>query len=341
RHTRATIKIILASPESRRIYFFLCLNLAFMFVQMAYGVWTNSLGLISDSIHMFFDCLALGMGLFASVMATWPSNNVYTYGYSRVETLSGFANGVFLCLISIFIVFEAIQRLVDPPEMNTGQLLTVSAVGLATPASHSHAHEHANGHSHDEDSDGEGDGADCDGDGAHGGHSHNMKGVFLHVLADTLGSVGVIISTLLINRYGWNGFDPLASIFIAVMIFASVVPLVQESGRILVLDMGPEREAELRKALVEVSRLQGVSSFTKPRFWLLDPLTMVGSICIQLAPASSPYDSHGAPSRHYADFAKTKARVRRTLKRHVAGLEYLTIQMEPTGGWTSTAAHAG
>lgn len=91
----------------------------------------------------------------------------------------------------------------------------------------------------------------------------------------------------------------------------------------------------------QVSRLQGVSSFTKPRFWLLDPSTMVGSICIQLAPASSPYDSHGVPSRHYADFAKTKARVRRTLKRHVAGLEYLTIQMEPTGGWTSTAAHAG
>ncbi|GAA5874662.1 hypothetical protein JCM3774_004776 [Rhodotorula dairenensis] len=480
RHTRATIKIILASPESRRIYFFLCLNLAFMFVQMAYGVWTNSLGLISDSIHMFFDCLALGMGLFASVMATWPSNDVYTYGYSRVETLSGFANGVFLCLISVFIVFEAIQRLINPPEMNTGQLLTVSAVGLAVnlvgmiatgghhghshgggggggghahghshahsqtpvrsestpfltmsesksthtngqanghshaaharspstpthkrsqsyaagspflspspqpargharsglvavlpalvpppPRSHSHSHSHSagnttttidalrtpehNGHSHgghsghdghgedkhahgDESEDEDGNG-DCEGEGGHGGHSHNMKGVFLHVLADTLGSVGVIISTLLINRYGWNGFDPLASIFIAVMIFVSVIPLVQESGRILVLDMGPEREAELRKALVEVSRLRGVSSFTKPRFWLLDPATMVGSICIQLAPASAPYGPDGQPSRHYANFEETKARVRKTLKRHVAGLEHLSIQMEPTGG---------
>ncbi|BGP25975.1 Putative zinc transporter msc2 [Rhodotorula toruloides] len=157
RHFRATIKTILASPESRRIYFFLCLNLAFMFVQMAYGIWTNSLGLISDSIHMFFDCLALGMGLFASVMATWPSNSVYTYGYSRVETLSGFANGIFLCLISIFIVFEAIQRLIDPPEMNTGQLLTVSAVGLAvnvvgllaTGGHHGHSHGGGGGHGHE------------------------------------------------------------------------------------------------------------------------------------------------------------------------------------------------
>ena len=102
RHFRATIKSIMASGESRRIFYFLCLNLAFMFVQMAYGIWTNSLGLISDctfrlrpyrkhqltikcvvlrtAIHMFFDCLALGMGLFASVMANWPSNDVFTYG---------------------------------------------------------------------------------------------------------------------------------------------------------------------------------------------------------------------------------------------------------------------
>lgn len=71
-------------------------------------------------------------------------------------------------------------------------------------------------------------------------------------MADTLGSVGVIISTLLINRFGWTGFDPLASIFIAVLIFASVVPLVVDSGRLLVLDMGEEREVEVQKALAGV-----------------------------------------------------------------------------------------
>ncbi|GAA5824812.1 hypothetical protein JCM3770_004303 [Rhodotorula araucariae] len=435
RHLRATIKTILASPESRRIYFFLCLNLAYMFVQMAYGIWTNSLGLISDSIHMFFDCLALAMGLFASVMATWPSNSVYTYGYSRVETLSGFANGIFLCLISVFIVFEAVERLLDPPEMNTGQLLTVSAVGLAVNlvgmfatghghhghshggggGGHSHGHSHApvqskstpfltekeedkhdhsghshngNGHSHatasrpshthshslahavspvaahspiharssshahshaspaqshshsdvtlqehaheahghyDDDAEDEEAGA------TPGGHSHNMRGVFLHVMADTLGSVGVIISTLLINRYGWTGFDPLASIFIAVLIFASVVPLVVDSGKLLMLDMGEETEADVRKALMAVQRIDGVASFTRPRFWQKDPSAMVGSICIQLAPPSG-YTSHGRPPLHYADVDKVTARVRRALRSHIAGLDELTIQVEPTGG---------
>ena len=75
-----------------------------------------------------------------------------------------------------------------------------------------------------------------------------------HVMADTLGSVGVIISTLLINRYGWTGFDPIASIFIAVLIFASVVPLVMDSASLLTLDLGSDRERDVRSALSKVSR---------------------------------------------------------------------------------------
>ena len=125
---RSYLKTILANPESRKIFYFLILNMWFMVVQMLYGVWTNSLGLISDgmvflprpfrlltrgslAIHMAFDCMAIAVGLIASVMATWPANERFTYGYGRIETLSGFANGIFLILISIFIMFEAIQRM--------------------------------------------------------------------------------------------------------------------------------------------------------------------------------------------------------------------------------------
>lgn len=73
-------KTILSNPESRKIFYFLLLNLSYMGVQMLYGVWTNSLGLISDAIHMAFDCMAIGVGLFASVMATWAPNERFTYG---------------------------------------------------------------------------------------------------------------------------------------------------------------------------------------------------------------------------------------------------------------------
>lgn len=103
---RPHLASILRTPASRRIFGFLCVNLAYMGVQMAYGVITNSLGLISDgeqrnastalmstAIHMLFDCLGLAVGLWASVAATWKPDGQYTFGYARVETLSGFANG--------------------------------------------------------------------------------------------------------------------------------------------------------------------------------------------------------------------------------------------------------
>ena len=96
RLVRSYLKKILSNPESRKIFYFLMLNLCYMLVQMLYGVWTNSLGLISDgklicnadpkqnpnfpAIHMAFDCMAIGMGLIASVMATWPPNERFTYG---------------------------------------------------------------------------------------------------------------------------------------------------------------------------------------------------------------------------------------------------------------------
>lgn len=76
-------------------------------------------------------------------------------------------------------------------------------------------------------------------------------------MADTLGSCGVIVSTLLINRYGWTGFDPIASIFIAVLIFASVIPLILDSAQLLCLDLGDGREKDVRGALAKVRTLIG------------------------------------------------------------------------------------
>lgn len=72
------------------------LNFTFMLVQTFYGVATGSLGLLSDSIHMFFDCLALVVGLCAAVMSKWPPSPRFPYGYGKMDTLAGFANGIFL-----------------------------------------------------------------------------------------------------------------------------------------------------------------------------------------------------------------------------------------------------
>ena len=95
-----------------------------------------------------------------------------------------------------------------------------------------------------------------------------MHGIFLHIMADTLGSVAVVISTLLINYYGWVGFDPLASVLIAVLIFASAIPLVASSARTLLLTIPEDTEFDLREALAGVSALRGVVGYAVPKFWL-------------------------------------------------------------------------
>ncbi|KAJ1860390.1 putative zinc transporter msc2, partial [Coemansia sp. RSA 486] len=82
----------MSDGESRSIFMFLLLNLSYMVVQVIYGYITNSLGLISDAIHMLFDCMALAIGLIAAVMSKWPPSDTFTMGYDRIEILSGFAN---------------------------------------------------------------------------------------------------------------------------------------------------------------------------------------------------------------------------------------------------------
>ena len=198
---------------------------AFTFVELLYGAWTNSLGLISDGFHMLFDCTALLVGLYASLMSRWKPTRLYSYGYGRVEVLSGFVNGLFLVVIALFVMEEAMDRLVDPPSVSTDRLLFVSVAGFLVNLigiitfSRSHSHSHGgHGHSH----------------GSHG-HNANMHGVFLHVLADTMGSIGVIISSLLIQQYGWYIADPICSLFIAILILISVLPLLKDSAEILLL----------------------------------------------------------------------------------------------------------
>ncbi|KAJ5623616.1 hypothetical protein N7490_012221 [Penicillium lividum] len=247
---------IVKEKDSRSIFYFMCLNFAFMLVQLSYGFVTGSLGLLSDSIHMFFDCLALVVGLCAAVMSKWPPNARFPYGYGKVDTLSGFANGIFLMIISVEIIYEAVERLSSGSEMNRlGELLAVSFAGLLVNLvgifSFEHGHHHGHDHGHD-----------------HG--NENMHGIFLHILADTLGSVAVVISTILVHYSGWAGYDPLASCFIAILIFASAVPLVSSTAKSLLLALPADTEYNVRETLAGVSTLRGVVGYTVPKFWLDD-----------------------------------------------------------------------
>lgn len=347
------MKSILSDKTSRNIFCFLMLNLVFAFLELFYGMWTNSLGLISDSFHMFFDCTALLTGLIATVITRWGKNERYSYGYVRAEIMAGFMNALFLMFVAFFIFSEAVERAFHPPHVEHERLLVISVLGFIVNLvgifvfghghgddgehghshaglSHGHSHSHGPGvshshgqvkslienefvhddfhdefhnkkkHSHSHGDHGHGAHGHDHGHGhGHGGHNHGhgdssekiivsnkqiMQGVFLHILADTLGSVGVIISSLLIKYFGWMMADPLCSMMIAILISLSIWPLLMDSMSILMQRTPKEIEYELPIAYQRVGQLEGVHSVQDPRFWTLCSKNFVGNIRLLVSP---------------------------------------------------------
>jgi len=320
------LRLIFADQTSRRMFMFLTLNLGMAFVELFYGVMTNSLGLISDSFHMFFDCTALLGGLAASLISRWRADNQFTYGYVRVEVIAGFVNALFLLFIAFFIFSEAVERSFEPPHVHHDRLFFVSILGFIVNligifcfshahshgggsshshggSSHGHAHEskdhghshESHGHSHDSGNHGHSH------DSKDHGHSHGtgeddphqtiqasqsqiMDGVFLHILADTLGSVGVIISSGLIHYFGWMMADPVCSMFIAVLIVLSIIPLMRDSLGVLMQRQPKALDHILPGCYTRVSQLEGVYSVHEPHFWTLCSDVYVGCIKVEVDP---------------------------------------------------------
>jgi zinc transporter 5/7 len=261
-HEQSIIRQLFQHEDTKAIFSYLMLNTLFMFVQFLYSFRSKSLGLLSDSLHMALDCTSLALGLVAGVLAKRPPNNSFPFGLSRIETLAGFANGVLLIGIVAGIVIEAIERIINPITLErTGELLVVSFLGFVVNIigifafNHGHDHGHSHGHSHSHGSEGEHD-------------NENMKGIFLHILADTLGSAGVVVSTILASVFHTSIFDPIASLFIAVMIFISAIPLVKSSASNLLLSLGDKKEELMRDILSQISTTPGVVGYTTPRFFV-------------------------------------------------------------------------
>lgn len=330
------LRSIFSDSTSRNLFGFLCLNLSFAFVELFYGIWSNSLGLISDSFHMFFDCTALLAGLAASVISRWKTNEAFSYGYVRAEVLAGFVNGLFLIFTAFFIFSEGVERALDTPEVHHERLLPVSVLGFLVNlvgifvfqhggnhhghshdgghghshslfnGSLSHGHSHSGGHGHSHDQSHGGDHGHGHGHGHEHGHNQKhghhfgssdeppeetkgsskqiLEGVFLHIVADALGSVGVIISTLLMQHYGWMIADPICSMLIALLIFISVIPLLKQSIGILMQRTPPALDYVLPECYQRVQQLQGVYHLHDPHFWTLCTDVYVGTLKLVVGP---------------------------------------------------------
>lgn len=476
------LRHILSERKSRKIALFLLINTAYMVVEFVAGFMSNSLGLISDACHMLFDCAALAIGLYASYISRLPANSQFNYGRGRFEVLSGYVNAVFLVLVGALITLESFERILDPQEISTSSLLSVSVGGLVVnmvglvffheehhhahggsgPCSHSdhshahahhhdhhshehgdkhqelegvvlvcsekscsehkdqcsvdveghkchdhhhhhhhhpkndqhdHDHEHVEPHSHDQHHANVDDHhhhhhnhvGQCDHDHSHAnpllgenenhhhhqndhhGHhqkhvephnhsqhhvnvddqhhhhrhdhdhdhdhgqtqtnlllgekekkhhhhhiDHNMQGIFLHVLADTMGSVGVVISTLLIKYKGWLVADPACSIFISALIVASVIPLLRNSAEILLQRVPRSSEQDLKEALNDVMKMKGVLGTQNLHVWSFTNTEVVGTIHLHVS----------------ADTDKASIKKQASHILHEAGIKDLSVQVE-------------
>ena len=185
--------------ETQRLKWALTISSVYFFAELIAGFLTNSLALLSDAGHMLSDIGALALSLFAFRVAKRPATHHSTYGYHRVEILAALFNGLTLWLIVGMIFTSAYYRLANPPAVESFGMIVVAVLGLMVNIAAAVI--------------------------LHSGHQHNlnMRGAFLHVVSDAIGSVGAIAAGVIMLTTGWYLADPLISMFIGVLILFLVV----------------------------------------------------------------------------------------------------------------------
>ena len=205
-HDHAPVGGIRDASNRRLLTIALCLTVAVMIVQVVGAVLSGSLALLADAAHMFTDAAGLVVALVATAIAARPADDRRTFGYQRAEVLGALANAVILIVLCLWVGVEAVQRLLGPTEADVqGPLmLIIAAVGLV-----------ANGVS-------------MWLLGRAQKRSINVRGAYLEVLGDLVGSVAVIVAAVVIVVFGWTPADALVSLFIAVLIVPRAVGLLRE-----------------------------------------------------------------------------------------------------------------
>jgi len=343
-----------------RLLGMLGMTASFMLVELIVGNLTNSMALVADSFHMLSDVIALVIAYVSITMSPkeWSKN---TFGWARAEVVGALVNSVFLVALCFSITVESIKRFLEPEEIKDPKLiLIVGGVGLginlvgmllfgdvghghshggsdsskeksdshgkANGHGHSHAKDNGHGHSHHG-----GHGHGHSSDNASSGHSMNITGVFLHVLADALGSVVVCITSLVIMLTDWEYrfyLDPVLSLVIVLIILVSTWPLLRDSTLIL-LNTIPAHIDLLDLETRLVTTVAGVSSIHELHVWRLVGRRVVASCHLEMTPpplGTESVDHHMDVARQVKEFF------------HKAGIHSTTIQLEY---WSPKLSRAG
>lgn len=255
------------STEKRKLLLSLSITFVVMIVELAGGLWTHSIALISDAGHMFTHCFAIGISLIAIIIARKPLCHHRTFGLYRAEILAAFVNGLFLLLVASVIVYEAVLRILNPEDILGNQMLVIALIGLVTNITSILI--------------------------LHGSHEEdlNVRSVFFHMIADAASSIGIILAAVLILYTGWNVLDPIVSIGISAAIAYWAWGILREST-IILLEMAPTGlnvdmiSDELRASFPEIKKL------INPHLWAITADMLVFSAHVILKEKERSLEPH-------------------------------------------------
>ena len=273
--------------ETLRLKLALAISSIYFFAELIGGFLTNSLALLSDAGHMLSDIAALALSLFAFRIAKRPATVISTYGYHRAEILAALFNGLTLWLIVGVIFTAAYNRFLDPPAVASYGMLIVASLGLLVNV--------------------------VAGAVLYGSHHHNLnlRGAFLHIVSDALGSVGAIAASLIMLFTGWYVADPLISILIGLLILHSSWNLVKES--LIVLMQAVPKGIRLEDVQQALEGVEGVSKVHDLHVWAVtsDIFTLSAHAVVE----------------NGGDFHQVLNGIEDTLKERF-NIEHTTIQLE-------------
>lgn len=218
---------------------------AYMAIEVIGGLITNSLALLADAGHMLSDAISLFIALMAFTFSSKVADYGKTYGYKRFEILAAVINGATLILISAYIIYEAVERFQNPPDIASGGMLIIAFIGLLVNVLVAWIMMR---------------GADVK-------ENLNMRGAYLHVISDMLGSVGAIIAALLIMFFGWGWADPLASIIVSVLVLRSGYLVTKSSVHVLM--EGTPDNVEIEKVTEKMLNTEGINDIHDLHIWTI------------------------------------------------------------------------
>ncbi len=229
--------------HERPLWWAFGLTLAFLIAEVIGGILTNSLALLSDAAHMATDVIALAISLVAVRLSRKPADAKRTYGYARMEAIGAMVNGLLLFAVAFYVLWEAAHRFSEPPEVASIGMMVIASLGLLVNLIAMRLLK------------------------AGSGESLNLKGAYLEVWADMLGSLGVIIAAVLIMVTGWRVVDPIVAVLIGLWVLPRTWTLLREAGQVLMQGVPTGLDIEIaRRALTEQP---GVAQVHDLHIWAL------------------------------------------------------------------------